>query len=427
MIGSNKKKIKSDVELKEQQTKEALSNELGETCGKLQAIFKASPVAIIALDIDGKVTMWSPGAEKIFGWSSQEVIGRFHPAINDKNREGFFHHFQKVIEGNSPLQEIISHSTKGGSLVDISVSGAHLIDSEDNVVGTMGVLQDVTQRIQDHKVIKESEQRYRNLLETMNEGFTVRNSEGEILYANKSFLEMIGYAEDEVIGSRMANFLDDHNKAIAVKQDKLQNSRADKPYELQWTTKRGQSIYTIVSPATYCDSLKVSSAVITNVTNIKSAQKKLQQREKELKVHKKNLEEINSALRVLLKKRDQDKKELEDKVLLNVKDSIMPILMKLRKRLSGKDGTYADILELNLNDIISPFTKNMSFKYLNLTPTELQVANFIKQGMKTKEIADFMNLSPKTIEDHRKHIRKKLGISNSKANLRSRLLFISEE
>jgi len=81
------------------------------------------------------------------------------------------------------------------------------------------------------------------------------------------------------------------------------------------------------------------------------------------------------------------------------------------------------MLELNLENITSPFSRSLSFKYLNLTPTELQVANFIKQGMMTKEIADFMNRSPKTIEGYRKNMRKKLGIANSKINLRTQLRY----
>jgi len=128
----------------------------------------------------------------------------------------------------------------------------------------------------------------------------------------------------------------------------------------------------------------------------------------------------------LLKKRDQDKEELEENILANVEKVILPILTKLQNNLTGKDKVYVDMLETNLEDITSPFTKRMSYKYLNLTPAEMQVARFIKQGMTSKEIADFLNLSPKTIEDHRKNIRRKLGISNSKINLRTQLSVIDE-
>jgi len=71
--------------------------------------------------------------------------------------------------------------------------------------------------------------------------------------------------------------------------------------------------------------------------------------------------------------------------------------------------------------MIAPYAHQLSTKYLKLTPTEIQVANFIRQGKSTKEIADVLTLSPKTIATHRKNIRVKLDIKNKKANLRSSL------
>jgi DNA-binding CsgD family transcriptional regulator len=137
----------------------------------------------------------------------------------------------------------------------------------------------------------------------------------------------------------------------------------------------------------------------------------------------KTLQEVNTALRVLLNKRDEDKKELEKKVLLNVREMIEPYINKLKKtKLDDVQKTYLGIIESNLSDIISPFVCGVSINLLNFTPTELQVANLVKQGKTTKEIASILNLSAKTIEFHRDNIRKKLGIKNRKINLRSYLL-----
>jgi len=109
--------------------------------------------------------------------------------------------------------------------------------------------------------------------------------------------------------------------------------------------------------------------------------------------------------------------------LLNVREMIEPYLEKLKKtKLDDMQKTYLGIIESNLNDIISPFVCGVSINLLNLTPTELQVANLVKQGKTTKEIASILNLSAKTIEFHRDNIRKKLGIKNRKINLRTHLL-----
>jgi len=166
-----------------------------------------------------------------------------------------------------------------------------------------------------------------------------------------------------------------------------------------------------------------SVEVIVDISGRKQAEKALREREAELKIKTHSLEEANTALRVLLKRRDDDKTELEEKMLVNVKQLVIPFLEEVKKRrLDPEQMAYMDILESNLNDIISPFLRNISAKYVNLTPTEIRVAHFIKEGRTTKEIAEFMALSPRTIETHRKNIRKKLGIERKKGNLRSHLL-----
>jgi DNA-binding CsgD family transcriptional regulator len=125
----------------------------------------------------------------------------------------------------------------------------------------------------------------------------------------------------------------------------------------------------------------------------------------------------------LLQKRDEDRVEIEEKVLLNVKELVLPYLEKLKRSgIDARQKNYADILETNLNGITSPFARSLSSKYLGLTPAELGVANLVKQGRETKAIAELLGLSHKTIESYRKCIRKKLGIINKKANLRTHLL-----
>jgi DNA-binding NarL/FixJ family response regulator len=86
--------------------------------------------------------------------------------------------------------------------------------------------------------------------------------------------------------------------------------------------------------------------------------------------------------------------------------------------------SYLAILESNINDIISPLTRRLSYKFKNLTASEIQVANLVIDGKRTKEIAALLSVSDKTIEVHRKNIRKKLGLRNKKADLRSHLLSI---
>jgi DNA-binding CsgD family transcriptional regulator/putative methionine-R-sulfoxide reductase with GAF domain len=158
------------------------------------------------------------------------------------------------------------------------------------------------------------------------------------------------------------------------------------------------------------------------ISDRKKAEKALKVRERELEMRADDLEELNTALRVLLRKRDEDKADLEEKVLSNMKELVEPYVERLMKSgLNERQKAYASILESNLKDIISPFARKLSSKYLNLTPSEIQIADLVKHGKRTKEIAELLNLSAKTIESHRKNIRTKLGLKNKKANLRTHL------
>jgi PAS domain S-box-containing protein len=151
-------------------------------------------------------------------------------------------------------------------------------------------------------------------------------------------------------------------------------------------------------------------------------EKALKRRERDLKRKTTELEDTNTALKVLLKKTSQDQLLHEEKVIYNVRELVMPHLEKLkRSELPGHSMLVVNALESALADLISPFMKNLTVTYHNLTPSELQIANFIRQGSSSKDIARLMALSSRTVESHRKNIRRKLGIQNFKTNLRTYL------
>lgn len=158
----------------------------------------------------------------------------------------------------------------------------------------------------------------------------------------------------------------------------------------------------------------------------KKTEEALKEKERQLETKTHNLEESNIALKVLLKRREEDKTELEEKILLNVKELVIPYLEKLKKNtLDEKQKIYVSILESNLNDITSSFSHRLSSKYMNFTPTEIQIANLLRQGKTSKEIAELINSSPKAVAFHRENIRKKLGLKNKKINLKSYLLSLT--
>ena len=149
----------------------------------------------------------------------------------------------------------------------------------------------------------------------------------------------------------------------------------------------------------------------------------LMEREVDLETEKTNLQETNTALKVLLKQRDTDKHIFEEQVMYNVKELVLPYLDRLKATdMDERQTAYLSILETNLGGVTSAFSRQLSIEFYGLTTSELKVANFIRQGKKTHEIASLLGLSKRTIDAYRLTIRRKLRIKNKKANLRTLLM-----
>jgi len=163
------------------------------------------------------------------------------------------------------------------------------------------------------------------------------------------------------------------------------------------------------------------------ITALKLTEEALKKSQEALIEQKQSLEEVNIALKVLLKQREEDKLELEKKVLNNVKDLVLPYVEKLKNpRLKPRDRTLVDIIDTHLQDIISPLLQRFANAKMLLTPQEMQIAALVKDGKTSKEIADVLNVSETTVNFHRKNLRVKFGLRNKRTNLRSYLMSISQ-
>lgn len=151
------------------------------------------------------------------------------------------------------------------------------------------------------------------------------------------------------------------------------------------------------------------------------------QTENQLQVERNSLRNLNIALQEVLNNVQEEKKTVAASIQANVDQVLSPILYALEQASPTEIPGYTALLRQHLSEIVSPFTRDLTHRFNELTPTEIQVGNMIRSGLSTKEIARLRNLSPYTVSRHRENIRRKLGLSHRGANLVSFLQAFGDE
>lgn len=143
---------------------------------------------------------------------------------------------------------------------------------------------------------------------------------------------------------------------------------------------------------------------------------------KELRLKSERLKELNTAMRVLLDKRNEDRLRSEENIRVNLVQLIEPYLDRLdNSGLNNEQQQLLNVIRMNLVEVTGSPMPELSAKYYIFSPTELQVANLIRNGKTTKDMARILNISSRTVESYRNSIRNKLGLKNKKVNLKTYL------
>ncbi|MFY9367659.1 MAG: PAS domain-containing protein [Desulfomonilia bacterium] len=413
-------------------------------------------------DLEGKITYVNDAALAMWGAEDpSEVLGRSVLDLAQSEEEAL-KIFQAVVEKGSWSGEV-SGFRSDGSPITVHLSASMVYNDRGEPICVMDSFVDITYRKK-----MEEELRVKDFaISSSINGIAIGDLQGNITYVNDAFLRMWGGKDpSEVLGKSALTFAQSREDAdailqtvlakgtwfgeiIAVKKNRTpiavqlsasmvkdENGRpicllcsfvdiTERKLTEQKLQKAYESLEQRVEERTE-ELVRANIRLKREIEERKLAEQTLMRKEEELQLKSLNLEEANTALKVLLKRGEQDKKELEEKVLSNIKELALPYLEKLKAcSLDDRQAAYVQLLESSLGDIISPFLQKLSAQYLNLTPTEIQVANLVREGKSTKEISELLNISKRAVEFHRNNIRDKLGLKKEKANLRSYLLSLS--
>ena len=394
-----------------------VENKLRVSEEKYRSIFENAIEGIFQTTPEGRVITANSTFANMYGYDSpQEMINSITDIgkefyVNPRDRERFksICEMQGSVEG---FEEQVYRKDRKKAWV--SINARTVRDENGKTLYYEGTIEDITQRKEMEVALRASEERYRTFIDSTTDGVFLKDQQLRYVIVNKMFRRFFNKNENEIVGktdlefrpgkdaeqSRQADLKSLRSSSIVISEEEI----GDKIYEIRRFA------------VNLAEKTKGVGGFIRDIT----ARKKT---EEELKTKSLNLEEVNAALRVLLKQRDQDKNEMEDKILSNVKKLVLPYIERLKeKRLDDEKKTYLNIIETNLKNIISPFVQKMSSTYSQFTPTEIRVANLIRDGKTIKEIAGISGVSENAVNHHRQNIRNKLGLNKQKANLRTYLM-----
>ena len=405
------------------------------------------------INLNGDLLFFNDALVKHSGYSREDIMGmnfREYTAPDDIDK--MYKMFNKVYRTGEIGKEM-NHKLirKDGSLIYIETTCTLMRDENGKPIGFRGVSRDVTERKLSEKVLRESEQRFREIIKGTPIPTFVINDYHIVTHWNEACEKLTGLKANLVIGTNdhwkpfyskerpcLADLVLDKAPKSAINRlfnNKARISKSVKgAYEVEaffpQLASGGRWISLTAAPIK--DSRgNITGAIQTlqDITENKQAELNLLKMhdalEEKVKERTQGLEETNIAMKVLLKKREDDKRDLEKQMLANIREIIQPYIARLKATpMKERQRVLLEIIESNLEDIASPFMRGLSDSLHKLTPSEIQVINLIKQDKTTKEMSEFLNVSARTVEFHRDNIRKKLGIKNKKINLRSYLLSI---
>lgn len=427
---------------------------------RYRLLYDDAPVCYHSLDKRGRVLDVNETWLKTLGYRRSEVLGR---SLSDFLHPDWIERFQVsfpcFLDRGTTRDVEFDMRRKDGSTLTVSLSGKIGYNPDGSFRQTHCVFQDITERKRFHSAFVESEERFRSLASASFEGIFFHD-QGTILDTNGVFAEMFGYEKKEIIGLQVTELITDsfsservagggpeseerqevtgrrkdgsrfpleiHRKEVPYKGRQVcvaavrdmtaikmaENSLRDINEELERRVEERTSVLS-----------EINRQLEEEIRERERTEKNLTLRKSELKAKQQKLEEVNTALKVLLQESGVAKDEFEQKILGNIKRLVEPHLDDLEGLLTDREQkAVLDVIRRDILEISSSFSGKLAVENFGLTPREILIADYIKQGRTNKEIARLLQVSPSAIDFHRRNLRKKLNIKGKNVNLRSYLL-----
>ncbi len=285
---------------------------LQESIDTIEALLNATRDMVYLIDPDGTIIVANHRGAEFLGGSHHKLIGGsifdfLPPKLATERREKL----DEVIRLGRPLIFEDKH------YVSYFENSFYPILGTEGVQGIAIYSRDITNKKRAEKALKESKEKYKRLIEMMNEGLWVLNEDGVVSFVNDRLCEMLGCSAKEMIGHRVADFLDEPNLKKLEDRTDTRGRQGAPSCEIEWSCKDGRRVWTIVAPSLLYDAEGVflgSFGVITDITDRKQAEEALTKARDELE------ERVNERTAELLRANEQLAQEITDRK--KVEDSL---------------------------------------------------------------------------------------------------------
>jgi len=321
---------------------------------------------------------------------------------------------------------IISGKIGEETAVEAMRAGVHDYFMKDNLTRLVPAIQRELQEAvvrRERQLAHDALRQQAQIIDQIHDAVVSTDLDGHVTSWNKGAERLFGYLAKEALGKHISFvYPEDEHEFLEQEVIKPLREKGWHEVEVRMRRKSGEDFYAHLSLSLLRDregSLVGMIGYSMDISDRKRAEDMLRQTTAQLEIEREALERKNIALREILNQIDAEKDTLRQQVVTNVEQAIIPTLLRMKESAHPSQTRNLEMLEKDIREIVSPFLDSLKNTYAKLSPRELEVCRLIKNGMRSKEIAEALNLSPLTIHKYREVIRKKLGLVNNGTNLQT--------
>jgi len=407
---------------------------------------------IVKIDTDGNILFINNSLCKFFNKTKSELIGKSFDLLIHAEDQKHTNTILKIPNTNfsSKVKQQRCITDKGTKLIEWVYTP--IFDKNNNIIYYTVIGLDISKQHAIKQSIIKSDDKYRDLFNKQLTPYSTFDMNGNVLDYNDAFSEVYGFdTEKNYKGTNLIKFWKNLDERENYRKILFKNGHVTN-YPVKTKNLKNNVTDILLNSLLIKDKqgnpIRIESTFIDNTKQLKKHKEVLQDktllkimidnRTKELyntntilenqnidlkkiqtlnKTQNKQLKQKNIALNEMMSQLSTEKENMGEKVNANIENLVFPLLSKLKSLTTDDNLNIIELIEYNLNNIITTFGLKLINITNKLSPREIEICNLIKTGLRTKEISQMLNISEVTVVSHRNRIRRKLNIQNTKTNL----------